>query len=191
MTSTRHDRKLSFGWAAGLSAAALSLAIAPATRADPTPPVAKSTTTLFQNVRVFDGKHATLSAPSNVLVSGNVITQISTGPIDAGAGARVIAGGGRTLMPGLIDAHWHCILAALPMAVAMTADIGYIHLLAAQEAERTVLRGFTTVACPRTRGQSASAAVTESWSRPSGARTPASASRSFVTCLFSIASAAM
>lgn len=31
------------------------------------------------------------------------------------------------------------------MAVAMTADIGYIHLLAAQEAERTVLRGFTTV----------------------------------------------
>src|ERR1700740_1837990 len=33
--------------------------------------------TLFQNVRIFDGKNAALSAPSSVLVKGNTIEQIS------------------------------------------------------------------------------------------------------------------
>jgi len=45
----------------------------------------------------------------------------------------------------MIDAHWHSILAGISQIVAMTADIPYVHLVAAQEAERTVLRGFTTV----------------------------------------------
>src|SRR4051794_33262072 len=63
-------------------------------------------TTLFQNVRIFDGKGGSLSAPSHVLVKGNLIERISTTPITE-PGATVIAGNGRTLMPGLIDAHWH------------------------------------------------------------------------------------
>ena len=37
--------------------------------------------TLFQNVRIFDGRSAALSAPSNVLVRGNTIARISAGPI--------------------------------------------------------------------------------------------------------------
>ena len=37
--------------------------------------------TLFQNVRIFDGKSAALSAPSNVLVKGNTIERISVTPI--------------------------------------------------------------------------------------------------------------
>ena len=66
---------------------------------------------LFENVRIFDGKGAALSAPSNVLVKGNVIERISTDAIEA-EGAERIAGNGRTLMPGLIDAHWHAMLIA-------------------------------------------------------------------------------
>jgi imidazolonepropionase-like amidohydrolase len=57
-------------------------------------------------VRIFDGKSETLTS-GNVLVEGNLIKQISSGPIRAGAGATVIDGSGRTLMPGLIDAHEH------------------------------------------------------------------------------------
>jgi imidazolonepropionase-like amidohydrolase len=38
-------------------------------------------------------------------------------------------------MPGLIDAHTHIMMASLPLQVAMTADIGYLNLLAAKEAE--------------------------------------------------------
>ena len=73
-------------------------------------PPANVTATLFRNVRIFDGKSASLSAPSNVLVKGNIIERISTEPIAAEPGVTVIAGNGRTLMPGLIDAHWHAML---------------------------------------------------------------------------------
>jgi imidazolonepropionase-like amidohydrolase len=58
---------------------------------------------------------------------------------------RVIDGGGRTLMPGLIDAHWHAMMAALDIRTLMTADIGYITLAAADQAEKTLMRGFTSV----------------------------------------------
>jgi imidazolonepropionase-like amidohydrolase len=51
-------------------------------------------------------------------------------------------------MPGLIDAHWHAMLAAIPLPVALTADVGYINLVASAEAERTLLRGVTTVRDP-------------------------------------------
>ena len=48
-------------------------------------------------------------------------------------------------MPGLIDAHWHSIFAALPISALVSADVGYIFLAASSDAERTLLRGFTTV----------------------------------------------
>src|SRR5215472_777082 len=100
--------------------------------------------TLFQNVRIFDGKSSDLSAPSNVLVQGNVIERISTSPIAAEAGTRVIDGGGRVLMPGLTDVHWHAMMIRTTPADLM-GDVGYVNLLAADEAKDTLLRGFTTV----------------------------------------------
>ena len=39
-------------------------------------PSAPPSTVLFQNVRIFDGKTATLSGPSNVLVDGDPIANI-------------------------------------------------------------------------------------------------------------------
>ena len=103
--------------------------------------------TLFQNVRIFDGKSATLSAPSNVLVKDNTIARISVSPItiETNANVRVIPADGRVLMPGLIDAHWHAFMAATPQMLLMTADPSYLHLLAARQAEATLMRGFTTV----------------------------------------------
>jgi imidazolonepropionase-like amidohydrolase len=103
--------------------------------------------TLFQNVRIFDGKSAALSAPSSVLIKDNIIEQISANPaaIEAGAGARVINANGRVLMPGLIDAHWHMFMAATSPAILVSADPGYLNLLAAREAEATLMRGFTTI----------------------------------------------
>jgi imidazolonepropionase-like amidohydrolase len=100
--------------------------------------------TLFQNVRVFDGKGGALTAPSNVLVKGNLIERISTAPIATEPGITVIAGGGRTLMPGLIDNHWHAFLARLTPAQAM-GDFAFNILAAGDEATDTLMRGFTTV----------------------------------------------
>jgi imidazolonepropionase-like amidohydrolase len=105
---------------------------------------APSTATLFQNVRIFDGKGGALSATSNLFVRGNVIERISTAPISAGSGVTVIAGGGRTLMPGLIDNHWHAMLARLKPAEAI-GDVGFNNLVAGDEATDTLMRGFTTV----------------------------------------------
>ena len=107
----------------------------------------EQSTTLFRNVRVFDGRSPVLSNGSNVLVRGSTIESISTQSIDPGHSEhRVeIDGGGRVLMPGLIDAHWHAMLASMPIAAMRTADIGYLNLVAGEQATRTLHRGFTTV----------------------------------------------
>ena len=104
------------------------------------------TVVLFQNVRVFDGKSGALSRPSNVLVRGNKIERISTAPIptDRSAKTQIIDGGGRTLMPGLIDVHWHAMLIRVTPAESF-GDVGYNNLVAGAEAEDTLMRGFTTV----------------------------------------------
>ncbi len=111
-----------------------------------TPPISGGVT-LFQNVRIFDGRNATLSGPSDVLIRGNIVERISTSPIlvDATSNVQVIAANGKVLMPGLIDAHWHAFMAATPQLVLMTAPPSYLHLLAARQAEATLMRGFTTV----------------------------------------------
>ncbi|MCP1999133.1 imidazolonepropionase-like amidohydrolase [Nitrobacter winogradskyi] len=124
---------------------AMSVGLTSAVRAQGNPP-ASSAVTLFENVRIFDGKSAALSAPSNVLVRGNKIETISTQPIavDRRADTRIISGGGRTLMPGLIDAHWHAMLIRVTPAQSF-GDVGYVNLVAAAEAKDTLMRGFTTV----------------------------------------------
>jgi imidazolonepropionase-like amidohydrolase len=101
--------------------------------------------TLFTNVRLFDGLAPSTRAGASVLVVDGIIADVAQGPLSAPDGATVIDGGGRTLMPGLIDAHWHTMLASLPIPVMMTADAGDIHFAAARQAERTLMRGFTTV----------------------------------------------
>ena len=101
--------------------------------------------TLFRNVRVFDGKGDTVSGPTNVLVRGNLIERISATSIAPQASYTVIDGGGRTLMPGLIDNHWHTMLVRPTPAQLLVADVGYLNLLASAEATATLMRGFTTV----------------------------------------------
>jgi imidazolonepropionase-like amidohydrolase len=102
---------------------------------------------IFDNVRVFNGINGTLSGPTNVLVSGNIIKTISGASIAAPVGTTTlrIDGNGRTLMPGLIDMHWHTMLVRPTPATLLTADIGYLNLMAGAEATATLMRGFTTV----------------------------------------------
>jgi len=100
---------------------------------------------LFTNVHVFDGISETRLENASVLVEGNLITQVSTDPISAD-GATVIDGGGRTLMPGLIDNHVHLSLTGSTLSEIennMTwEDIAYN---AVPNAEMYLMEGFTTV----------------------------------------------
>jgi imidazolonepropionase-like amidohydrolase len=99
---------------------------------------------LFQNVRIFDGSDR-LSASSDVLIRNNRIERITPTAAAATTSPVVIDGGGRTLMPGLIDMHWHAMMVRLTPAAAIWGDVGYNNILAADEATDTLMRGFTTI----------------------------------------------
>lgn len=88
-------------------------------------------------MRIFDGKGASLSAPSNVLIKCNIIERTSTEPIAAEPGVTVIAGNGRTLMSGLIHAHWHAMLMRPNTAQAIAGDVGCNNIAAAVEGTDT------------------------------------------------------
>jgi imidazolonepropionase-like amidohydrolase len=98
-------------------------------------------TTLFRNARVFDGENEAPSEETDVLVRGSTIEGV--GP--AADGDTTVDGGGRVPMPGPIDAHWRSMINSLPAEAFLGAEIGYIDHLAAREAERTLMRGSTTV----------------------------------------------
>jgi imidazolonepropionase-like amidohydrolase len=108
-------------------------------------PAARPAPIAFANVRVFDGKSNALRSGLTVTVEGAAIKAVRPADSALGADARIVDCGGRVLMPGLIDAHWHAMMAATPLDVLMTADVGYINLAAAREAEKTLMRGFTSV----------------------------------------------
>jgi imidazolonepropionase-like amidohydrolase len=132
------------GFIAGVGASIGSLGLfqpsgARAAPPGPTPP------TMFGNFLLFDGKSRALRGGLRLFVEANRIRQIANGDLAPPDGAHMIDCGGRIMMPGLIDAHWHSIFAALPVAAIFAADIGYIFLAASAEAERTLMRGFTTV----------------------------------------------
>lgn len=99
---------------------------------------------LLRGARIFNGKQGALVQGQDVLVVGNKIQELIPSG-QAVTDADAIDCAGKVLMPGLIDAHWHALLAGIPQLVAATADIPYVHLVAAEEAERTLMRGFTTV----------------------------------------------
>lgn len=106
-----------------------------------------STGVLFENVRIFNGSSDRLSELTNVLTVGGVIRTIASTPIADPPNVTVqrIRGGGRTLMPGLIDHHWHTMFASASLQQINEGDVGYLTLLAGVEAEATLMRGFTTV----------------------------------------------
>ncbi|MCV6823980.1 MULTISPECIES: metal-dependent hydrolase family protein [Halocynthiibacter] len=100
--------------------------------------------TLITNVNVFDGVNETLIENANVVVTDNLISQISTEPL-AVAGGKVIDGGGRTMIPGLIDVHWHTSYCCTPQNTVVTGDILEVAIRGAKGSEATLMRGFTTV----------------------------------------------
>ncbi|MBT9493498.1 MAG: amidohydrolase family protein [Paucibacter sp.] len=105
------------------------------------------TAVLFENVRIFDGVSERLSAPSNVLVAGNLIKTISIAPIAAPPSMTLsrVQGNGRTLMPGLIDAHTHIMFETLTQETMLVSDLAFIAVAAVKGANDMLMRGFTSI----------------------------------------------
>jgi imidazolonepropionase-like amidohydrolase len=99
--------------------------------------------TLFINAHLILDGFAELQRGFNVLVSDGRIAAVSSKPIDAG-GATAVDVGGRTLMPGLIDAHAHITgLSLTPKNVANpAADIA---IASANYLRNCLMDGYTTI----------------------------------------------
>jgi imidazolonepropionase-like amidohydrolase len=98
---------------------------------------------LFKNANVVLDGSATLQPGWDVLVKDNVISSVSSTPIE-GAGATVIDVSGKTLMPGLIDAHAHITgLSLSPKNISHS--ISEIRAAAADYLRNSLFDGFTTI----------------------------------------------
>ncbi|TPV33419.1 amidohydrolase family protein [Paucihalobacter ruber] len=106
----------------------------------------KPQTILINNVEIFNGIDQK-TIKGNVLIEGNKISKISNKPIATNKSALVtiIDGGGKFLMPGLIDAHYHAMFAGLPQIALLTSDIGFVNIAAAKNIENLLMNGYTSV----------------------------------------------
>lgn len=100
--------------------------------------------TLFRHGRIFDGTGEDLLEDVEVLVEGSRIVEVSDVPIRSGT-AEVVDLRGRTLMPGLIDAHFHAIAASPDLGAVEHMPPSLIAQHARANLEATLQRGFTTV----------------------------------------------
>ncbi len=113
------------------------------------PPASLPSVTVISNVRIFDGQSSQLSEPSHVLIRGNKIEKISAEPIptDRSGDTKLIDGGGKTLMPGLIDAHVHVYVSASTQEQMLNPNTTpqILEARAVKEATAMLMRGFTSV----------------------------------------------
>ena len=100
--------------------------------------------TLFRHGRIFDGVGEELLEGVEVLVEGSRIVEVSDVPIRSGT-AEVVDLRDRTLMPGLIDAHFHAIAASPDLGAVEHMPPSLIAQHARANLEATLQRGFTTV----------------------------------------------
>lgn len=99
---------------------------------------------LIKNVNVWDGTSNKLNENYSVLIEKNLIIQVDK-DIPTPEGSIVIDGGGRTLIPGLSDAHVHLASTMSMKEVRNDANWMYISIKAAKAAENFLMLGFTTV----------------------------------------------
>jgi len=102
------------------------------------------TTLLFKNARIFDGTNADCAEGMHLCVSDGLIQEVSPKSIIA-QDARVIDVGGRTLMPGLIDAHMHAYCSDVSMQKIEAIGEPYRTAHAIRMLGHALDCGFTTV----------------------------------------------
>ena len=100
--------------------------------------------TLLHNVRIFDGIHDHLSDPATILVEGGRVRRIL--PVDHREDAeQVVDLAGRTVIPGLIDAHFHAYASDMDFVKLEKLPPTYLAQRGRHLMEDALRRGFTTV----------------------------------------------
>jgi imidazolonepropionase-like amidohydrolase len=104
----------------------------------------KMTGIVFANGALLDGTDKVRREGHHVLIEEDRIKEVSDRPIKT-AKAEIIDLAGRTLMPGLIDAHVHAIAVDAALARLAEQPLTLVSLQAARVLEGMLARGFTTV----------------------------------------------
>lgn len=99
---------------------------------------------LLSNACILDVVEGTISGERDVLVREGRIAEIGDRRLSA-AGARRIDLKGRTLMPGLCDAHVHAVVPVDSSAALAKMSPYYLGARAAPILRAMLMRGFTTV----------------------------------------------
>jgi imidazolonepropionase-like amidohydrolase len=99
---------------------------------------------LFKNCAILDTEKGELLPGHEVLVEGEIIREVSGCPIEA-PDAVVFDLGGRTLMPGLCDAHVHVTAIEADLAKLDRLSPSYITARSINVLSGMLRRGFTTV----------------------------------------------
>jgi imidazolonepropionase-like amidohydrolase len=99
---------------------------------------------LFRNFSLLDPRQDEARGGYEVLVEDDIIREVSDRPIDA-RNARVIDGGRRTLMPGLIDCHVHVFLTEVNIRHLEAIPLTLLTAKSAGLMRGMLDRGFTTV----------------------------------------------
>ena len=102
-------------------------------------------TIVFEGCRVFDGVSAEPRENASVVIEDGRIKEVADGAVRVPADAERVACGGRTLMPGLIDAHFHALLVDLNIPALDDMPASLLHQHARHNLESALRRGFTTV----------------------------------------------
>ena len=101
---------------------------------------------LLTDVALLDVASGELHGGASVRVAGDRVVDVSTDrPLTAPDDVRVIDGRGRTLMPGLIDAHVHAALTTLDLSALARRPATRTGIEAKAVLEGMLRRGFTTV----------------------------------------------
>ena len=91
---------------------------------------------------IFDGIDV-IDASTIRMVDGVIVELGSAPPSDTGS--RVISARGNTVVPGLIDAHFHAYAVSLDSGLIESLPMSYVALAAARRLSAALGRGFTTV----------------------------------------------
>jgi imidazolonepropionase-like amidohydrolase len=100
--------------------------------------------TVLQNARVFDGTSEDFQDGASVVIEGERIREVADRP-PRFQDARVIDCGGRFLMPGMIDAHFHAYTPSFDIIATDGMPQALLVCHAAKILEGSLRRGFTTV----------------------------------------------
>jgi imidazolonepropionase-like amidohydrolase len=100
---------------------------------------------LITNVSIFDGTSEALITGKDVATKGRMIDKLVDAGGDGSGYDQVIDGGGRILIPGLIESHAHLTWASIPMTDLQNSLPGYEQVVATAQAKNMLMRGVTSV----------------------------------------------